>query len=657
MQYREQLDDEYVSRRKGNLVSSERTLQRGDGLEDLDEWVEALELRGQDNEGSEEQEKELSLGIVIGRYGALSKFKNIVLTPAFNWFLNTHVSTIASTYTTYQDLQGLSPGPIVRKIKNLFINAFPFDGLDVGNNVVTAADGKTASRYCISVPWSVYILAFLGLPSRVETIEDEAAKFSFLQFLRNLVGGLNPLKETLTGQAVSNIGTLTFSQRRWTEKKLILAILFIFKLFVIAPIKLITFPFKFMLNVVKLVTEVLLPLVTNVFAVISAYLIEGVKLLSLSLVGYKERQWSALNLLYLFPLAIVLPMASLYSVAQYALIWASRIALAITSPEKSARKAFEAGKCFLINNKREYDGNFQKWASYIMGAFGATISLAITAFSWMLLLPLALGGLVTVFPSILSAITWVAHLPFVTSSLAWLSQWPVITGSATLVNSFFGVVGGGLASVFGPAVTAMAGLISVQIPATVLTVGMTLGLIFMPVAAVASRGLDELSNLWAKWVEQAPFAALLRSKAKKVGGTEGKDIERDSSIELDGESPVEPLVGRLLSRPHIQDVTERGASQKMDKSSALYVYQPVDGGFYIASSRALYLVAKKKESEAQVDQLFEGIILRGEKAAELRDRAENVSLKGLRTQGVRFATSLEERSTRDNPVVPEGISG
>ena len=85
----------------------------------------------------------------------------------------------------------------------------------------------------------------------------------------------------------------------------------------------------------------------------------------------------------------------------------------------------------------------------------------------------------------------------------------------TLLNGLFSTLGTALVAAFGPAIGALATVISVQIPAAALAVGVTLGLLVTPVAALLSIGADKLSNLWATWIESGPIGRITSSTEKE----------------------------------------------------------------------------------------------------------------------------------------------
>lgn len=390
-------------------------------------------------------------------------------------------------------------------LKTRFIKAFGFDGYDQNTTIITSADGKESPYTGESLPLWVIITSLLGLPNRPAYVEKGIPRYTMAQFFRNFIGGWIPIRVVVATSLVDGKYT-ELLKARWTEKKVWQMWGLLVKILLILPIKLITIPFKILLNAVKLVTEFLLPLISYYTAKLNILMMQAMPDLIEWTVVRKKRTFT-----YIMPgdtsvpsyrskirvgvvallLLVLLPLTSAVLLFQYATVLACRVGLALTSPAKSAQLAFALG--------RNLDIGFP-FISNIVGVLGALMSLALSAVLWTIALPLALGALVTAIPSILTAITWVSQIPFVATSLTWISQLPVVTGSMVLLNSFFGTVGGALAASFGVAATTLASLISVQIPAAALVVGTTLGLLVTPVAAMLSLGADKLSDFWATWI-------------------------------------------------------------------------------------------------------------------------------------------------------------
>jgi hypothetical protein len=438
------------------------------------------------------------------------------------------------------------------------------------------------------------LASFLGMPSRAECVVNGVPQFSGWQLLRNFFGVWIPVKETLSNQD----GTLSFYQYRWTEKKIVQGLVLFFKLTLVFPIKLILIPFKILLNCLKLVTEIFLPMISLYTSIINADSIVG-----LIKHSYKLTENRVLSGLLIFigmiPLGVM-------AIIQYAMLWACRLGLALTSPEKSARLAFVLGHGLVVGEK---DSKGQRLVSNLVGGFGAIVSLALSAVLWTITLPLAIGALVTAIPSLLSAVAWISQLPFVASSLMWLSQWPLFTNLVVLVKSIVGTVSAGLVIAFGPVITTLATVMSIQIPAAVLAVGSVIGMLVIPVAAVLSWVADKLSNVWASWVEQHPFASL----GRLLSFTDRKSKKSENNVVL-------------VSAP---------------KTIAVYQAQP--GGELIISQNALHL-------KDQSDKILNAIEVRDDKAEALYLREKYNKDYNLIHEGARFPTQEEVNAPVDRPV-------
>ncbi len=604
---------------------------------------------------------------------------------AWEWLKSSHIPA----RTIFDAPKSMIELSLVRHTRELLERAYPIDGEDLVRDVLTTSNGVVLPYP--HIPFGLTVAAFFGLPCRPIAIFDEdgnpCISYTFRQFLFDLAGGWNIVNETITGEATiqpvkavteedadSEYGsgksvepvkpaTLSFSQKRWTEKKIFSGLVLLFKILVIVPFKIISGLLKFALNIVKLVTEVFIPLLTGLLAMAANKLIGYTGSALWWTLSYdEERRTYGFNpLKFLFggiATIIVASVALVTSVVQYALLWASRFGLALTSPDKSARLAFHAGKKLLNNGIYDYDtesygynSKFQKGFSYFVAGFLFVASLATSALLWMITLPLALGTLTTIFPSIITAIQWVAQLPFVTATLTWFTQWPVVAGSVALVNSLFGTVGVALASVFGPALTTLAALIHVQVPAAVALVGLTLGFIVTPVASLLSRGLDALSDAWAKWVEQAPVTtaiAWLKSCVSGRGAQRNK--EEGQAYELLEQS-------KPPAQEPAKDPCPAARGVNYWEVPTIYVYQAFEGQHYIVGDTALNLTRDKDALEADAAELLNGIRLTGAAAKEMwsRSNPEKVARNGLTYQGARRATQEEKNATREAPAEPHDI--
>lgn len=505
-------------------------------------------------------------------------------------FTAAYVSTLLDVYLRKKDYVHRYPS-FVQRFNTTFLNVFGFNGFDPVNLMIYSADGNKTRYKGSKLPFWLMLASFLGLPSRAESVVDGVPQFSGWQLLRNLFGVWIPFKETLSSQN----GLLSFYQYRSTEKKVVQSLLLLFKLVLIFPIKLILMPFKILLNIIKLVTEVFLPLISEYTAMLNGALIVGLKDFCDEQIanGFLRAGLIFLGMIPLVAMVII----------QYAMVWVNRLAFAFTSPEMSARAAFALGYTLTIGKK---GSPLQRSISTIMGGLGAIVSLALSGVLWAFALPLAISALVTAIPSLLTAVTWISQLPIVTTSLAWLGQWPLLTNLTVLLKSAISTVGGGLALAFGPYITPLATAIGFQISAAVMTVGTFLGMIAIPVAAILSRAADELSNVWARWVEQKPFARFGRWASGNNGDESTKKVS-------------------------------------MPSENKVFVYQALPGGDYIVSSRALNL-------RNLFDEELKAIEVAGYKAEALFLRAKENKEYDSNEQA-RFPTAAEQLATAEYPVL------
>jgi hypothetical protein len=273
----------------------------------------------------------------------------------------------------------------------------------------------------------------------------------------------------------------------------------------IAPIKLLTIPLKLLLNTLKLATEFLPSLIMNVTG----------KLLK-EIPGMWSQVWSNKRTLDRDPLSssgVGLRLFGLViaTVIAIPLHYLSRIVFivgrAATSPEKSARRAFEVGRALRVGGEKT-----SAVVGAIVGGIAAVLSLALSAAVWIFTLPLLYFAIADFFPAL---------FPLLTS----ISQWPLIAPMYTAVT-------GGMASLvaaFAPAATAMLGYFSLHIAATALSLSLSIAII-TPAIAIASRVADELSNVWARWSERAPVTRVIKFFSEFSGtvfGPKGEGVELD----------------------------------------------------------------------------------------------------------------------------------
>lgn len=635
--------------------NSARGFELGQGSESekkTDQSAEVSSANAQDNQErySNEEERDV-LPIAYPATG----FKRDLIGSLFGSLFMTSLSAIR----IFNHL-GATPRKYLLSIFKIeFLRAYGFDGFDHASGMISSADGKTKPYLSDKLPFWLILASFLGLPSRPERVVNGAPEFSGWQLLRNFLGVWVPIKETWGSPDSPH----RFYQYRWTEKKIVQGLLLFFKITLILPIKIILMPFKIMLNLLKLLTEVLIPVASDYTAVFNAQLENWLLGSNFSLSGAiyslfsnMEDNWGRFILELIVFILLAIPVLAVATL-QYAMVWACRIGLALTSPAKSARLAFVRGYHLRIGEKGSW---LQIITSNLMGGLGVILSLGLSAILWTFALPLALGALTTLIPSLLNAINWISQLSWVSTSLTWLSQWPSLINLGYILNTMVSTVGTGLGMAFGSAITTIASAMSIQIPAAVMTVGTFLGMIAVPIGGILSLGADALSNRWANWIEQRPFAAFARWGSSLFHGESQKEGDEVLNSLLKSQSALEELmelvepeeepgycriggIGELIVDNDLlyrllasQAILERfKAKAGMPKS--LYVYQAEEGGELIVSAKTASLKDKN-------DNLIKVIEVTGDQAEALYLRALDNKVNHSKDTGVRFPTMEEPNS-------------
>jgi phosphoglycolate phosphatase-like HAD superfamily hydrolase len=378
-----------------------------------------------------------------------------------------------------------------------YLAVFGFDGYDPLTKTITCADtGEFDVLFNYPIGWPL-LASFLGLPSRPAVTTDQKGKvipyLTLGQFFKNFIGGFD------------------WSEKTSGTKKVLQILAMPIKLFIILPLKLITFPFKFFINILKLLV-LKLP--------------SDVVLLLITLMGpaWKTLIASRRSRLVIALPGIILAVLSFSMIAfGFAAIALYFISLPILSPQLSARKAFDNGRKFKEFLFGTQGGEF---FANIVGAIGAFISLTLTAFAWAILLPLAFSAVITMIPALapalLATITWISHLPLIASALG------VVNGAfATLTTSALALT---LNTLFAPIITTLATLLGIHVPATILALGATLSIATAFIATPLSRIADILSDRWAIWTQtKAP------SSEKNLGSNK-EEIELDQTADFSDEA-------------------------------------------------------------------------------------------------------------------------
>jgi hypothetical protein len=548
-------------------------------------------------------------------------------------------------------------------LRAYLLRALGPDGYNAETQELTCADGTTVPFAAENYNWKMFLLTLFALPSRPESVVikysggEEAEQtnkrcnsldekdylytpqYSILQIVRNLIGGWNPIKETTNGDkqlevevertedVVDNEGKVILNEdgqpktitvrekqktkekasyylRRWTEKKVFLLALAVIRVPLFVAFNLLTWPFRFLRNILKLVTEVLLPIV-SLYGLIFCV---GFLLERLNDAGNRIRA-SGLNRHLLWQI----PVYGLYGVftlvvgiLQYALTLTCRAGLAFTSPLKSALLAFNSG--VLILGSESSTSLFSR----LVGALGFVLSMALSATLWAIAFPLALGALVAAVPALLTPITALSQSPFIATVLAWLTQLPFVPILSTAFGTAFGVVGGALTATFGAAIGYIGAFVGVAIPQVVMAFSLIMSVLIMPAFTLLTWPVEALSNRIMRWVEQRPFRALF--------------VKSEESQEARAE--------REAKRANVPDT--------------VYVHQALPGGGCIVSSKACHMVAVLFEGVEAVQKKFEVL--------EVKDPVQRKAIwnkahagEGYFAQRVKPANNKEEAATEAAP--------
>ncbi len=368
---------------------------------------------------------------------------------------------------------------VLTHFKEDFLAVYGFDGFEITAHKATA-DIEVRPYRGTLLPLGLVICSFLGLPTRAAhfTRHDPlqlnpktnlpyepnySPNFDFLQLLRNFIGGWVIIRDKRNWQ--------------WTPKKKAQIILLPFKIFVILPVKIIAVPCKFFLNILKLFTE-LLPTVC-VDGLRTAY--KSLFKLAIKVFDYKKA--AGLNILP----AILIGLASVAVICVFVLMnIVKKIGIAWTSPEKSARMAFNYGRKFILGLSEDSETNED--VAFAFGVILGFVSIIATAISWAIFLPLTLATLSTYFPALIQAVIWVLQFPLISTAFAALQS------SLLSLGTFLGT-----SVTFGWIVSSLATLIGVQVSTVVLIASTAVAFIAPPITAIISRLAEGFSNSWARW--------------------------------------------------------------------------------------------------------------------------------------------------------------
>jgi hypothetical protein len=460
--------------------------------------------------------------------------------------------------------------------KHYTMRALGLDGYDAATQMLTCADGTTKKFDTKNLTRTSFLLSLFALPSRPMTLDEEGRpQYSVWQVLYSLAGtSWNPVKETITGElkefvsdeegkAVIDVLTdlqetkskeqeASLYKRRWTEKKGFLVALSVIRVPLFIAFNLVTWPFRFVRNLLKMVTVAVFPLLSFLVFTFNLILLEQLDQLG-DKIEAGGLNWKLLGQIPAFFFLSIFTGA--VWVVQYAMTLICRVGLAFSSPLTSALLAYRSGVLILGH---KHTGN---WFSQFVGVLGFVLSMALSATLWAITLPLALGALIAAVPALLTPITALSQSPFIATVLGWLTQLPFVATVSTAFGTAFGVVGGALTATFGAAVGYLGALVGVAIPQVVVTLSLVISVVVAPALTFVTLGVEALSNAIMQWVEQRPFHTLI-TKLKFWQRTE--------------EAPNKEQNYETHQIP-----------------DPLYVHQAVPGGDYVVGSRPLHLVSVK----------------------------------------------------------------
>ena len=394
-----------------------------------------------------------------------------------------------------------------------FSETYETDGVDISDGSYTLAfdqdqaaylntlDSKKRESRAVLASIFMIVITLMGFPSRANTHLDLPFTTLFImslkQFGKNLIGGWD---------SDPNISK---------EKKIWQWISLPIKIGIILPWKLITYPFKFLINGAKILTEWIPSWVaTWIAAALGAY--RRTRFGSLDFPDSSEWKTDASKALLgtflvgLFKLPHLI-LGTLY----FAFRLTALIGRTITSPLKSARMAFRFGRELKVSvfGESKWGEFFNRLTSNFIGVLGLLISMSLTTLFWIIMLPGAvvstIGYFQTYYPWIFQVIAWISQLPPVVAAVTWLTNLPLFTAALGLANSFIAPLGVALTQVFGSATIGFAAFVGVPLSTASAITGSALALIASFVAPLLTLVGEVLSNLWATWTNGGPVTAIL----------------------------------------------------------------------------------------------------------------------------------------------------
>lgn len=374
---------------------------------------------------------------------------------------------------------------IIPFFQEAFKKTYEFDGFDSTRAKYTTAYGEKG-KYFASDPNVIHaILTFLGFPTRAESIEKnietgDYLRMSFLQLLRNFIGGWNDLRD--------ESGKWKISEKGWWN----IAVLIPIKFALILPLKIIAIPFNLLVNIIKLFIEFMPLLLIYFMEISSRYPLEA-------LPGTYHRV--DINSFAKGSLLVVYG----FSFAMSYLIYLSAklvytLGVALTSPEKSAREWFLYGM-----NTVPKEGH-----RFLVGFIFSTVSLILSTCLWAVSIVLLINIIPILFPTLNLFFAKLLTIPAVQTSFVFVKS--TLFG----LNSFM------LNYVASPLVILLS-KVGLQFSALSLSVGITLAVTLAPISIILSNLTNRFSNMWASFTDDGPIMWI---RASKVSRTDSEILKK-----------------------------------------------------------------------------------------------------------------------------------
>ncbi len=316
------------------------------------------------------------------------------------------------------------------------LKTYPIDGNVASTTQIVTAKGellsiKDLTDKGIEQRLGVFLLlTIFGLPSRFGDMK---------QIVRNFFGGWDSIEFGYKGKRFWNF--------------LLLPV----KVIVILPLKVLGISIKIFINIYKIFTEFLPELILNVTGKWIGKLIRDLTTTREEAhqteLQNGEYPWLNVFLSHILGFIVFVFLLPVHYIAR---MWGF-FGEAMTSPEKSARNAWEFGARVR-----------PQALGYILGTLGAALCITVTSMLWMIAMPLAISEFAQIYPNVTSILVSIAQLPAISSILAKFG---------IAVNSVY---------------------ITIK--------SLTIFAVIAPILTICSRIADELSNGWARWEADMKFA-------------------------------------------------------------------------------------------------------------------------------------------------------